>query len=175
MKRLNPSTDLPFKRGDMREDGFVFKQYHTARLKQDGYFVEQWYSEKSNNIIKLQEKQQQKAKYHKSVSTKTGHIKSILSSIKHRCNLKNIPFNLTTEYLESVFTEHCPVFKTSLAWCEHSKTIQQNSPSLDRINPSLGYVMGNVQWLSQKANAMKQDATLQELKLFADWAHRLSL
>jgi hypothetical protein len=42
-----------------------------------------------------------------------------------------------------------------------------SSPSLDKVIPSLGYVKGNVQVISQKANAMKQNATLEEFELVA--------
>jgi len=42
MKRLNPTTGLPFKRGDLREDGRVFKGYKTTKTKHDGYYVENW-------------------------------------------------------------------------------------------------------------------------------------
>jgi len=42
------------------------------------------------------------------------------------------------------------------------------SPSLDRINPALGYVKGNVWVISFKANAIKQNATVQELELLVN-------
>jgi 5-methylcytosine-specific restriction endonuclease McrA len=42
MKRTNPKTGLPFKKGDVREDGYVFRQYDKARLKKDNTFVEIW-------------------------------------------------------------------------------------------------------------------------------------
>jgi len=47
------------------------------------------------------------------------------------------------------------------------------SLTLDRINPALGYVPGNVMWLSHRANAMKQDASLEQLQKFAHWALKL--
>jgi hypothetical protein len=40
-----------------------------------------------------------------------------------------------------------------------------NSPSLDRIDSSKGYVIGNVQVISQRANSLKSDATVEELEL----------
>lgn len=43
MKRLNPTTGLPFIYGFVREDGYVFKQY-LKKLKRNGYFSEQWLS-----------------------------------------------------------------------------------------------------------------------------------
>lgn len=42
MKRLNPNTGKPFKRGDQREDGLYFLGYTSSYTKKDGYFAEQW-------------------------------------------------------------------------------------------------------------------------------------
>jgi hypothetical protein len=41
-----------------------------------------------------------------------------------------------------------------------------NSPSFDRINndPAIGYVRGNVNIISQRANQIKSDATAAELQ-----------
>lgn len=47
-----------------------------------------------------------------------------------------------------------------------------DSPSLDRIEPLLGYVSGNVQVISRKANTMKSNASRAELEAFADWVLR---
>jgi hypothetical protein len=46
------------------------------------------------------------------------------------------------------------------------------SPSLDRIKPELGYVPGNIQVISARANVMKNDATPEELLAFANWVYR---
>lgn len=56
----------------------------------------------------------------------------------------------------------CPVFGYSFTTnCKSADT----SPSLDRIDSSLGYVEGNVWVISTRANRIKSDATLEELKL----------
>jgi len=45
MKRTNPQTGAPFKAGDVREDGYIFRRYaYSYGLKKDGYWPEQWYS-----------------------------------------------------------------------------------------------------------------------------------
>lgn len=41
MKRLNPETNLFFKRGDVRADGFKFWGYST-KVKENGFFEESW-------------------------------------------------------------------------------------------------------------------------------------
>jgi hypothetical protein len=42
-----------------------------------------------------------------------------------------------------------------------------NSPSLDRIDPNLGYIKGNVWVISNKANSIKNNATPEELLTIA--------
>jgi hypothetical protein len=47
MKRLNPKTGLPFKRGDIREDGYLFWTYRYHKIvTKNGFFTEQWYNPK---------------------------------------------------------------------------------------------------------------------------------
>ena len=91
--------------------------------------------------------------------------KYILVSAKQRARKRGIPFNLDIEDIQ--IPEVCPVFGFSLEMADFS--VQKNSPSLDRINPELGYVKGNVQVISSLANAMKSDATNKQLLQFADW------
>ena len=47
MKRINPNTGVPFRRGDAREDGKVFYGYNTKHLKRNGFFKERWSSPES--------------------------------------------------------------------------------------------------------------------------------
>ena len=44
MKRSDPTTGQPFKRGDLREDGFVFLTYLPNKIKLDGFCQEKWLS-----------------------------------------------------------------------------------------------------------------------------------
>jgi hypothetical protein len=41
---------------------------------------------------------------------------------------------------------------------------RDTSPSLDRIDPTKGYVPGNVAVISHKANTMKSNATIDEIR-----------
>jgi hypothetical protein len=46
------------------------------------------------------------------------------------------------------------------------KQVKNNSPTLDRKDSTKGYTPGNVWVISWRANRMKSDSTLEELKLF---------
>ena len=60
----------------------------------------------------------------------------------------------------------CPVLGIELDWGVSGKQ-QPNSPSLDRIDPTKGYIPGNVMIMSTLANKMKSDATPEQLKQFS--------
>jgi hypothetical protein len=107
-----------------------------------------------------------KKQYHK---TKNGHLRRNLDQIKTRSKLKNLDFNLDADYLFSLPSEVCPVFNYTLCWGESHKSAIFNSPSLDRLDPTKGYIKGNVQWVSHLANTMKQNATKEQLVQFANW------
>jgi hypothetical protein len=112
------------------------------------------------------------AKYKTEYSkTKRGHLSSYLSDSKHRAKEKNLPFNLDLKYLESISTNECPIFKTTFDWGRDKKGQGNERPSLDRIIPELGYIKGNVAFISMWANSIKQDATEKELYAVADWIH----
>lgn len=56
----------------------------------------------------------------------------------------------------------CPVLGVKM---EHNKGVRRsNSVSLDRIVPALGYVLGNIDLISHRANQIKNDASLEEMK-----------
>lgn len=82
------------------------------------------------------------------------------------CKKVNIPFDLTSDYLESIWTTHCPVFGKEFV--RHDKK-DHYSPTLDRLDPSKGYIEGNVCFISHRANRIKYDATVEELYTIAKW------
>jgi hypothetical protein len=115
------------------------------------------------------------AYYKEYVKTKRGHLSKYLDHAHRRAKRKEIPFNITLDYLETIAMDECPVFKTLFDWGRgkgsNTKNNFQERPSLDRIIPELGYVEGNVVFISMRANGIKQDATEKELYAVADWLH----
>jgi hypothetical protein len=91
--------------------------------------------------------------------------KDIFQLAKHRAKAKGIEFNI--ELSDIVIPEICPVLGIPL-----KTTIDGNrdlSPSLDRIDNTKGYIKGNIQIMSFKANNMKCTANKDELIKFAEW------
>lgn len=82
---------------------------------------------------------------------------ALILNIRNRCKASGVPFNLTKG--DIVFPETCPVLGIKI-----DRSCKETSPSLDRLDPSLGYVKGNVCMISQRANRLKQDATKEELE-----------
>ena len=104
------------------------------------------------------------------LATKRGHLTRFLAKTKERAAAQNLPHDIDLEYLESIAGPHCPVFGTPFVWGQGNGT-HPYRPSVDRIIPELGYVKGNVAFISLKANTIKQDVTEKELYAVADWLH----
>ena len=68
---------------------------------------------------------------------------------------------------------HCPIFGTKFERNTSSRGAGDTSPTLDKIIPSKGYVIGNLQVISAKANRIKNDATPEELMLVAQHSMRI--
>lgn len=79
MKRLNPTTKEPFKRGDVREDGYVFFNY-TTKLKSDGYFMERWLSVDASEKAKQKDKDKKREKYERKSDRKSPGFHSLTAA-----------------------------------------------------------------------------------------------
>lgn len=76
---------------------------------------------------------------------------------KSRCSKDGIEFNL--EECDINPPELCPVLGIPL-----DRRNREHTPSLDRLDPTVGYTKSNVRVISMRANRIKSDATLSELE-----------
>ena len=129
--------------------------------------VEQSYLRKSYAELSLKEKKLCKSCANKKEenSQHKGWIKDVLrysfvNKYKTNAALRDIEWNVSFEYLADLLIEQD--FKCALTgWDIHAMGV--NSPaSLDRIDSSLGYIEGNLQWVASKVNMMKQHYTQEE-------------
>ena len=91
-----------------------------------------------------------------------------VKSARRRAKIKGIPFNLTIYYLLGIVTDRCPVFNTEFKF-SGNKFARDESPSLDRIDPTKGYVEGNVVVISSKANNIKSAYKSTDIYRVAKW------
>lgn len=89
-------------------------------------------------------------------------LQHMLNAAKQRARIAGIEFTVMASDFETL-PAHCPIFGFELKYGGRG-TRAHNSASLDRINSSMGYVPGNVQIISWRANDLKRDATLEELQ-----------
>jgi hypothetical protein len=79
-----------------------------------------------------------------------------------RAKKKGIQFDIDVS--DIVIPNICPVLGIPIYKDISSNRGMDNSPSLDRIDNSKGYVKGNVMVISFRANKLKGDASIDELK-----------
>lgn len=148
MKRLNPKTNKPFKRGDKRKDGLVFCQYKRTKILSNGYFKEHWCTPEQKEKYRLsaydnrrseygtqihqQRKDQQKQYSKKYMTVPLGRAKHMISGAKKRGIV-----TITPEWLEEkIKTGKCELTGLPFDLLQSDFFHNPYSPSLDRIDSS---------------------------------------
>lgn len=78
-------------------------------------------------------------------------IRARLHDAKCRATKYNKQFNIDYEYLDSLLDFKCAISKLPINMLKGSLDVA----SLDCIEPKLGYVKGNIQWVSWRVNRAK--------------------
>lgn len=84
---------------------------------------------------------------------------------KKRATKQGVPFDIEIE--DIIIPDMCPLLGIKLGF-NGSVNNRDSSPSLDRKNPALGYVKGNIAVISYRANRIKNNASAAEIKLLAE-------
>jgi hypothetical protein len=88
---------------------------------------------------------------------------------KHR----NLPFEVTLKYVWNLYlkqNKRCALTGEPLEFYLSESKRNVQTASLDRIDSTKGYIEGNVQWIHQCVNFMKQDLSETEFK---QWCQRV--
>lgn len=95
----------------------------------------------------------------------------LLDGARKRAKAKGIEFSLEIDDLD--IPEFCPVFGTRLDNSSKAPSmINTTSPSIDRIDPSKGYVKGNIRIICARANSLKGNASADETMAIAQYVAR---
>lgn len=99
--------------------------------------------------------------------------KTLYYSARHRAKKKNIPFELTVDWIELKLKEGvCERTGINFEIKKYSKRegfskVNKLSPSLDQTIPSAGYTVENVKVVCDQFNKMKSDNTIEETYFMA--------
>lgn len=118
-------------------------------------YQQNWYKDNQKRLI--DKSKHQYANY--------SEVRKLVNSAKQRANIKGWEFDITPD--DIVVPEFCPILGEKLV--KHTRY----APSIDRIDSTKGYTKDNVWVISRRANLMKNDATVEDLKRFAKWAINL--
>lgn len=93
----------------------------------------------------------------------------LLQRARQRAKKHGLSIDITA--VDISIPQYCPILGLKLKVSDGK--LSDSSPSLDRIDSSLGYVKGNIHVISLRANRIKNDATVKELALIADYFSNL--
>ena len=98
------------------------------------------------------------------------------SSARARAKRANLPCTITPEKVLALIGDGiCPVLGIKYDFsAQFGQGGGDASPSLDRFEPSLGYVDGNCSVISWLANQIKHNATPDQVQKVADWMMRVA-
>lgn len=104
------------------------------------------------------------------VKEKHGPIKYMFSIVRDRAKRGGLEFTITRD--DIIIPSTCPMLGIPLFNTPGRKT--DNTPSLDRIDNTQGYIPGNIQVISERANRIKNNATIEELEKIVNYLKNLS-
>lgn len=126
------------------------------------------------NKIAIKGKGRCKSCYHLHMRGKNNHKWKGHKDISHRywsslidnAKSRNIKFDISVEYVWSLYLKQnkkCALSNLPIdfSWTRVGKTRTQTA-SLDRINSSMGYTAGNVQWTHKTFNMMKRSQSIED-------------
>lgn len=98
-----------------------------------------------------------------------NYVKYLLEGAKQRAKKQNIEFSIVPSDLH--LPNRClvldiPLVTTNVKLCD-------DSPTIDRIDSTKGYVAGNVHIISWRANTLKKNATPEELQKLANFFNQM--
>ncbi len=125
---------------------------------------------KSNSYIQYFRQRHLKLKAHMPEETYKNEVDRIkgymIRNIKFSAKRRGFDFDLT--YHDFDLPIYCPLLNIPLSYNgERGTSNNMNRATIDRIDNSKGYIKENVWVIARLANAMKNQATLEELELFA--------
>ena len=103
-------------------------------------------------------------------------VPQLIYAFKNRAKQQKVPFDLTVEDIRDLLKNAgkiCPALGVKMTTSELGSGDSNHSPSFDRIYPKKGYTKGNIVIVSNRANRIKTDASVDEIRKVADFYEKL--
>lgn len=155
-------NNIDFHKCSVNKDG-LYKWCKTCKIEYDRNYRK---SDKVQTYYKSKEYREKKKLYEYERRINSPEI-IMYTWVKNRAKRKNLPFNL--EISDIIIPDKCPLLEIPIFMKPYKQkgSFCPNSPSIDKIIPKLGYIKGNIMIISMKANIMKSNASIEELKTFS--------
>lgn len=121
---------------------------------------------KSSTLARQKRKESGKDKVTRTRWEEQNREYILWNAAKQRAKRNNLEFNISVEDIS--IPDVCPYLGIPIHISSGSGRMKPNSPSLDRIDNSKGYVLGNIQVISWKANRIKSDTSILDLIAFSE-------
>ena len=139
----------------------AYKKEYREKNKEATAVYRKEYYEKNKEALAAKKKEY----YVKQLTDMDNHSFFLRRYQRYRRKSKNLnmDFNIDASYLKEIFPtdKKCPAL--GMPFKVGYKDGISNSPSLDRIDNSKGYIKGNVVWVSMLANTIKTSATPEQI------------
>lgn len=138
-------------------------KYHKERRQN----IEAKAKQQQNSKVYYQKnKEAYKERKRKLLSKEDGYRTKMVAQARCRARDKGLEFSITTD--DVTIPSVCPVLGIEVR-IGMDKKHKDHSPSIDRINTTEGYTKDNIVVVSWRANRLKNDSTISELKMLYEF------
>ena len=144
-------------------DAEYHKEYYQKNKERIAEYKKEYKQKNKERIAEYKKEYDQKNKRSKPTPDMYRFFSNKASKLKTKSRENKIPYDLDGKYLQSIYPEDgkCPALNIEMK--AGSDSDWRLSPSVDRIDPSGGYIRGNVIWISWLANCIKTSATPKQI------------
>lgn len=117
------------------------------------------------NLIQLEEDKKKQNTKRAIAWIRDNQQARLFQSCRNNAFKRNLEFTITQQ--DIIIPKECPILKIELTNISEQGRVKSNA-SVDRIDNTKGYTKDNIIIVSDLANRMKQNATIDELIAFAE-------
>lgn len=127
-------------------------------------YLKDWRKKNPEKVRRYQQKARERRRLNNWLEAENYPEEFLLKRAEEAAKARGLDFNLSLE--DVTIPECCPLLNI-LMFFDRENPRHSGTPSLDRLDSTKGYVKGNVWIISLKANIMKNNASKEELLVFA--------